>query len=311
MSFSGEYVPEQGGGDDPVDPPIEEPKVEYTDLYVEFKTENAYTLVSPDTYANSVRVTYTDIAQNSWSNINIWIDDKSQDCSIFSMKLTNHGASQVSVWVQMKDAAGAELINQNVNIAAGAEETFVFEYTGKGQMIFFFVDSTHEAAAGPNAGDITISELKLGKAAAAEEPIDPPAITIPEGEWLKFTGNDCYTLHNEQEYVNSIRITYSAVSDNTYQNVNTWIQDKAAGKTKLEVFIKNEGAETVNITVKLENGAGEAGEAKATIAPGETVAVTIEYGFAPDLLYFFIDSGWSTETASHSGDITISGVNFQ
>ena len=163
MAFSGE-APAPA---DP-EPKPEEPKVEYTDLYVEFKTENAYTLTTPDTYANQVRVTYADMAQNSWANINIWVEDKSADCTVFSFKLTNHGSATVSVWVQMKDSAGAELINQNVDIAAGAEQVVTFEYTGTAQMIFFFVDSTHEADAELNTGDITMSELKLGKVAAAE-----------------------------------------------------------------------------------------------------------------------------------------------
>ena len=161
MAFSGEAAA-------PEEPKPEEPAVEYTDLYVEYKTENAYTLTTPDTYANQVRVTYADMAQNSWANINIWVEDKSADCSVFSFKLTNHGSATVSVWVQMKDAAGAELINQNVDIAAGAEQVVTFEYTGTAQMIFFFVDSTHEADAELNTGDITMSELKLGKVAAAE-----------------------------------------------------------------------------------------------------------------------------------------------
>ena len=313
MAFSGEAVA-------PEEPKPEEPKFEYTDLYVEFKTENAYTLTTPDTYANQVRVTYTDIAQNSWANINIWVEDKSADCSIFSMKLTNHGAATVSVWVQMKDAAGAELINQNVDIAAGAEQVVTFEYTGTAQMIFFFVDSTHEADAAVNAGDITISELKLGKIAATEEPTpDEPTPEEPkpeepvvEGEYLSFTGNECYTLSaTPDQYVNSIQVTYTAVSDNTYQNVNTWIQDKATGKATLGVTIKNDGAEAVTITVKLENGAGEAAETKVVLAAGETQTVELAYAFTPDLLYFFIDSGWAEATVTHAGDITISGINFK
>ena len=313
MAFSGEApAPEEPKPEDPKpedpkpeEPKPEEPTVEYKDLYVEFKTENAYTLTTPDTYANQVRVTYSEIAQNSWSNINIWVADKSADCSIFTFKLTNNGAATVSVWVQMKDAAGAELINQNVDIAAGAEEVVTFNYTGTAQMIFFFVDSTHEADAATNAGDITMSELKLGKVLASEEP--KPV----EGEYLSFTGNECYTLHNEQEYVNSIQITYSAVSDNTYQNVNTWIQDKAAGKATLGVTIKNNGAETVAITVKLENGTGGAAETKVVLAAGESKTVELAYDFAPDLLYFFIDSGWAEATATHAGDVTISGINFK
>ena len=139
------------------------PTYEYTDLYVEWKTENAYTITTTDTYVNSARIAYVDMAKNSWANINMWVEDKSAGCSVFSMKLTNHGDAQVSVWVQMKSAGGDELINQNVNIGAGAEETFTFTYDGTAQMIFFFVDSTHEAGADLNTGDITISEIKLGK----------------------------------------------------------------------------------------------------------------------------------------------------
>ena len=293
----------------PEEPKPEEPKVDYTDLYVEFKTENAYSLTTPDTYANNVRVTYADMAQNSWANINIWVEDKSQDCSVFSMKLTNHGAATVSVWVQMKDAAGAELINQNVDIAAGAEQVVYFEYTGTAQMIFFFVDSTHEADAEFNTGDITISELKLGKTVAEEPKPEEPAPV--EGEYLSFTGNDCYTLSvPSTEYVNTIGVTYSAVSDNSYQNVNTWIQDKAAGKSSVGLTIKNNGTETVNITVKLENSTSGAAEAKVTLAAGESVNAVLVYDFAPDLLYFFIDSGWAEATATHAGDITISGIHF-
>ena len=309
LAFAGEYIPEEGG-DQPTEPPA--PAPEFNDLYVEFKTENNYTLVSPDTYANSVRVTYSDIAQNSWSNVNIWVEDKSADCSVFSMKLTNHGAADVSVWVQMKDAAGAELINENKNIAAGAEQVITFNYSGTAQMIFFFIDSTHEAAAGPNSGDITISELKLGKVAAEEKPEEPTPEVPVEGEYLSFKGNDCYIRSaTAEEYVNAIQITYSEVSDNSYQNVYTWIQDKAAGKTTLGVTVKNNGTETVTITVKLENGAGEAAEYKMVIAAGETQTLSGAYSIAPDQLYFFIDSGWAETTATHAGDVTISGINFK
>jgi hypothetical protein len=179
-------------------------------------------------------------------------------------------------------------------------------------MIFFFVDSTHEADAASNAGDITISEIKLGKVISTADPVDPPVEEPVEGEYLSFTGNECYTLSaTSDQYVNSIDVTYTAVSDNTYQNVNAWIQDKAAGKAAAGVTIKNNGTETVAITVKLENGTGGAAETKVVLGAGETKTVELAYSFAPDLIYFFIDSGWAEATAVHSGNITISGINFK
>ena len=63
--------------------------------------------------------------------------------------------------------------------------------------------------------------------------------------------------------------------------------------------------------VKLENGTGGAAETKVVLGAGETKTVELAYSFAPDLIYFFIDSGWAEATAVHSGNITISGINFK
>ena len=302
IAFAGESAP--------VDPtPTPQPEYTYNDLYVEFKTENEYTLTSENQYTNNVNVTYSNIAQNSWNNINIWVADKSADCTRFSMKLTNNGTAQVSVWVQMKDEAGAELINQNVNIAAGATEVFTFDYTGTAQMIFFFVDSTHEAAAGPNAGNITISEIKLGKV-AAEEPA--PAPTLPaDGEYVKFEGDAEYTS-NPQDYANVIGITYSGVNKDSYKCINTWVQDKATGKTSVTFTVRNNGTETVGIMVKVQTVAEVAkGEGAFTVAAGETKTFTLNYTDTPDMFFLFIDSAWNATDGTHSGDITIAGIKFQ
>ena len=214
----------------------------------------------------------------------------------------------------MKDAAGAELINQNVDIAAGAEETFTFNYEGTAQMIFFFVDSTHEADAATNAGDITISELKLGKV-KAEEPVDPqpPVVEPVEGEYLSYTANDIYTLSaTPDQYVNSLTVSYTAAESDTYLNVNTWIQDKAAGKATLSVYIKNNGTEEVKITVKLETDGVGKGETTVTVAAGETLHVELAYTEDPAMLYFFIATGWNDNAHVQSaGNVTISGVEFK
>ena len=312
LDFTGEYVPEEPK---PEEPKPEEPKIEYSDLYVEWKTENAYTITTTDTYVNAARISYADMVKNSWNNINIWVEDKSAGCSVFSMKLTNHGSATVSVWVQMKDAAGAELINQNVDIAAGEEQVFTFNYEGNAQMIFFFVDSTHEADADLNTGDITISEIKLGKVAASEEPPvqEEPTVTIPEGEYLSYTGNDIYTLSaTPEQYVNSITVSYTAAKTDTYLNVNTWIKDKAAGKATLSAYITNNGTEEVKITVKLETDGASKGETTVVVAAGQTLHVELGYTEEPSMLFFFIGTGWNAEAHTQSaGNVTIAGVEFK
>lgn len=299
-------------------PPEEEPKVEYTDLYVEFKTENAYNLTTPDTYANNVRVAYTDMAKNSWANINIWVEDKSQDCSVFSMKLTNHGAATVSVWVQMKDAAGAELINQNVDIAAGAEQVVSFEYTGTAQMVFFFVDSTHEADAELNTGDITISELKLGKVVAndeEEEEDNEGEVTTPvyADLWGFWTSSDVYskTVADDGK---SVTITYEGLVG-TYQCVGCNLQDLAQDNNKAVMLITNNGSETVKILAKMQGQNGtDIGEQWMDLPAGESWTLYIPYeateesGVGAQIL-LHIDSMHGGDTA-YSGSITISNVYF-
>ena len=138
------------------------------------------------------------------------------------------------------------------------------------------------------------------------EVVVPPVV----GEWLKYAGNDCYTFDRES-YLEEITFTYENVSTNTYQNVNTWIKDKAAGKATLDLYIVNNGTETVYVTVKLEAaGAVALAEEKVYVAAGEVASVTLNFTGEAEMLYFFIDTGWSENTTSHSGSVTVAGVRF-
>ena len=135
-------------------------------------------------------------------------------------------------------------------------------------------------------------------------------LTPVVGEYLKYDGNDCYTFDKEN-YLEEITFTYDNVSTNTYQNVNTWIKDKAAGKATLELYLVNNGTETVYVTVKLEAaGAVALAEEKVYVAAGEVKAVTLNFVGEAEMLYFFIDTGWSETTTSHAGSLTVAGVRF-
>jgi uncharacterized cupredoxin-like copper-binding protein len=108
-----------------------------------------------------------------------------------------------------------------------------------------------------------------------------------------------------------ITFTYENVSTNTYQNVNAWIKDKAAGKATLELYLVNNGTETVYVTVKLEAaGAVALAEEKIYVAAGEVKEVTLNFTGEAEMLYFFIDTGWSETTTSHAGSLTVAGVRF-
>ena len=140
--------------------------------------------------------------------------------------------------------------------------------------------------------------------------VPPVDLTPVVGEWLKYAGNDCYTFDKES-YLEEITFTYENVSTNTYQNVNTWIKDKAAGKATLDLYIVNNGTETAYVTVKLEAaGAVALAEEKVYVAAGEVASVTLNFTGEAEMLYFFIDTGWSETTTSHSGSVTVAGVRF-
>ena len=321
LAFAGEYIPEEGGeegGDEPIAPPAD------TGLQFNFWT-------SSDNYTvNGNNIKYNG-AGNAYSCAGTDIAALATGNNTFTVTITNNGAadSRVRVDIQATAKIGNHTVcnvsatggdvwtdmewgGSTVTVAAGQSVTLVITYdenTERGAVtnLVIFLDAGRGTADIYNS-DITLSGMSFSKVGGEEPAPEAPV----EGEYLSFKGNDCYIRSaTAEEYVNSIQVTYSEVSDNSYQNVNTWIQDKAAGKTTLGVTVKNNGTETVTITVKLENGAGEAAEYKMVIAAGETQTLSGAYSIAPDQLYFFIDSGWAETTATHAGDVTISGINFK
>ena len=314
IAFAGEGV-EPGPG--PIDPPVqEELKLDWWKSSDDYSVNgnnikyngagNSYSCAgAPITSFASGKTTFTvTITNNGTADSRVRVDIKGSDI-VGNHAVLNTGATGGDVWTD------AEWGGSTVTVAAGESVTLVITYdetTERGTVTDLVVMVDSGRGDGERySSDVTLSGMAFSGEASA--PVDPEPV---EGEYLSFKGNDCYTLSaTSDQYVNSIQVTYTAVSDNSYQNINTWIQDKAADKTTLGVTIKNNGSETVSITVKLENSSGGAAETKVVLAAGETQTVSLTYNFAPDLLYFFIDSGWAEATATHAGDVTISGINFQ
>ena len=334
MAFSGEYTPE---GDEPVNPPADDPVVppteepEDTGLQLNFYPEDntGYTVDGLTIEYNGAGNTYKPVTAPG-------VAELAAGNNTFTVTITNNGATDAHVridmqgsnWVATGDGSGTDACNVSavggnvwtdttwggsaLTVPTGESITLVITYNGNGaqgavQNVLVFVDSARGDASTYNS-DITLSGIAFSNVGG--DPVDPPAEEPVEGEYVEFHANECYTLHNTEQYVNNVRVTYTNVSKNTYQNVNTWIADKASGKTALSVTIKNNGTETALVTVKLEDAAGALGESTVEIAAGETVTVTISYTGDAVMLYFFIDSGWSSDTTQHSGDVTISGIKF-
>ena len=233
------------------------------------------------------------------------------DAVAAGVEVVTNGAAKIVLYAISSSSSDSTRTLQLATLVEGAFNKLSETAGVPGDAIAKFEFEVSEAGTyyiGSTKSGINIYYIAVEYTAAEEPKPEEPAPVV--GEYLLFAGNDCYTFDREN-YLESHNITYTNVSDNTYQNVNAWIQDKAAGKTTLGVTIKNNGTETVSITVKLENSTGGAAETKVVIAAGESATASLGYDFAPDLVYLFIDSGWCETTSAHAGDITISGINFK
>lgn len=312
LSFSGEYIP----GDNPITPPA--PTYEYKDIYAEFVTTNPeYSINIPDPanpWVNSANITFTNVT-NSWQNVNIYVEDKSEDCTVFTMKVKNNGENQVNVWAQIKNSADVELVSQNKNIAPGAEEIFNISFEGRAQMVYFFIDSTHEATQGETSGDITISELKIGKVVSQDDDDNGQEDFTPTyadlwGFWAsgaEYTN----TVANDGK---SVTISYNGLVG-SYQCVGCDLQTFAQDNNKAVMSITNNGSSVVTVLAKVQGASGvDIGECRVEIAAGDTVTVTVNYsateasGVGKQIL-LHIDSMHGGETA-YSGNVTIGNVYF-
>ena len=325
-------IPEQPGegGDDPILPP------EGEGLQLDFWTSsNNYT-------ANGNNIKYNG-AGNSYTCAGADISAIAKGNDTFTVTITNNGAAESKVRFDIQattqvgnhtvcntDAKGGDVWTNfewggsTVTVPAGESISIIVYYdenTERGAVtnLVIFLDSGRGTEETYNS-DITLSGMTFSNTKGEPGPVDPPVggepvdpspELTPSGEYVKFSGNDCYIITSDAEYSNIHNVTYSEVSDNTYLNINTYIADKAVDKTNLKVIIANNGSETVNITVKLEAaGAVALGEYKVSLAPGESKTVSGDFSGVAEMLYLFIDTGWALETGTHSGDITITGISF-
>ena len=249
----------------------------------------------------------------------------------FSVTITNNGDASAKLRIDIKDsneqicqpvsavAEGydLELLNGDyyIEIPAGQSADLVVTYNSQSiGYIVVFLDGFRCDGQTYNS-NVTLSDFAFTQVGgtAPEQPEQPEV--LPDGEWLKFDANDIYTLHNEQEYVNSIRITYSEAKNQTYLNINSYIKSQAEGKTTVKFKVTNNGSDSVVLTAKVEKGEYPNNTTlgladKIEIAAGETKIITIEYTDTPEMIYFMLDTDWADPIGTHAGDVTISNICF-
>ena len=287
--------------------------------------------------SGNIQVVYTNIQGNCYKNFWADVSAVAGTKNIFTVKLTNNGDASIKFRIDIESqsqvTANTTACNLSATkngegvftdlewggsvfeIAAGETATLevIYDASKKPTNVKMFADSCQYDDSTYHAGDITISDIAFGGEYIPEEGGDEP-VDPAKGEAFGFVANDCYTL-STTETTKVLGVTYTSVSRNTYQNVNAWIGGATKGYDLMTVKIRNNGDATVEITGKLEaTGAVALAESKVVIAPGEEKVLTLSFGYDNsafvEMLFFFIDSGWSEETTTHAGDITISEIEY-
>ena len=284
---------------------------------------------SPDYTVNGNNIKYSG-AGNAYSCVGFDVASIAAGKNTFTITITNNGSADSRVRVDIKGttivgnhsainttAVGGDVWTDmewggsSVTVPAGESVTLVITYdvnTDRGAPtdICLFVDAAR-GTADTYSSDITLSGMAFsGEVSTPDD---------SKGEKLSYVGNDCYTITPAGQATASVNVAYASVSTNTYQNVNAKISGATKGYDYMTLKIKNNGTETVTITVKLEDiNASAIVEVKAVIPAGEEQLVTLNFGYDKsaevDAIFFFIDTGWSETNTTHAGDVTISEVTY-
>ena len=310
-----------------------------------FESTELYTV---ETEGTSATISYTEVGGSCYKNVEMDITEASAGKNYLHLLVTNNGTADVRFRVNVVDMAlvdaGAQNMSTNdsatvngdtawtdhewggsfFDLKAGETYEIVIVFKGEVEKLQLMPDSSKNDSS-VNAGNITISEIKfttVGEVEIPEEkPVDPSdkpetpstgdTTALIDGVEVTFGGNTEVYGINANDADNTVNVKYNQVKTNTYLNVNASVAAVASGKSEMSVKIKNNGTETVYITVKLEN-ASKTGimEEKMEIPAGEEHTCTGSFSDVADMLYFFIDTGWSTETTTHAGDVTITEIHF-
>ena len=297
-----------------------------------------YTDVAGNSYKNVKTMTDTVSADKNWlhftltnngeETVNVRVNVRSTSSTINSY---GFGNGQL---LETKPGDGSF-----VDVPAGESVEVEIKYEGVANNVELMIDSARTTST-THSGDVTVSDFKFAKQGEVVIPEEPESHNdgilindtnvVFEGD-LGLAG---YTINTDAE-TNSMNVTYSAVTGASYKNISAGITAIASDKNVLSMTVKNNGTETVTLRVDIvsktqvtantkvcnlsatQDGAAantdlEWGGSTFTIAAGATSELEVVYDTSkgPESLQIMMDSSVYGDTATHSGDVTFSAVEF-
>lgn len=230
--------------------------------------------------SGSVEVDYTNLAGNSYANINTEIGNIAADKDAFKVTLQNKGAEQANVRIDINsqqqvnntnacnvsarvEGEGATAYTDTdwggttVTLDAGATATVTvyFDNTRTPTTLILYFDSCKYDDVKTHTGKIVLSDAYFGAKAGQGQggqggqteqqgtPLDLTAVTID--------GNlDVYTLNKSG---GELEATYTNLAGNSYANINTDVASVAAGATSFTVTIENKGSQTATVRIDINS----------------------------------------------------------
>ena len=298
---------------------------------------------------DKTNITYTGIT-NNYANVAGAIPTAAQGKNSMQFSIKNNGTAAVSVRADVLDTAGGHIEKTATmdgaearvdteyggcyfdNIPAGKEVVVTIDYDGTATTLLLFIDSATYGDTQTHSGNITVSAYRFTKKEQQGQGGGDQTGTT-EVDWSKvaivspaYGTEHPYTLTANADATN---VTYSAITGNSYAVVTAYVGGVAAGMNCMRLVIKNNGTATANVRIDLQDAANKNLEKTATmngtsvrvdsqwggcyfdnIAAGQEVEIIVYYEGDASTVIVFIDSANYTDTATHSGNLTISGHKF-
>lgn len=307
---------------------------------------NNYNNVSGDIAAiASDKNTFTATVKNNGTElVNLRVDILASRQVSENTKACNISATQDGVAVRTDTEWGGSFFT--VPVGKTVEIEVIYDTSYGPVSLQFLIDTAINGDTATHAGDVTFSEMAFSGEGEVTEPEPEEPVTVPEGGDvdLVFKSTEEYTVDKSEVAANSVNVTYTAVKGATYKNIQANVVELAKGNDTFTITIKNNGttAATVRVDIIGEKKVYPAGNAAGTdvcnlshkniggsnavtdttyggtsitVAAGEEVTLIITYDGdgdwgAAQRVQVYMDSSVYGDTATHSGNITISGFKF-
>lgn len=311
-----------------------------------FATAEKY-IVTTDDAAKKHTVSYTDVAKNSWKNIEASVSVRGRN--YVGMTLTGKTDKDINARINVrgggKDLAKRSYVSAGdtsvadgalcVIPANGSVDVAVY-YEGTMDILQIMLDSTDKAAQSSNTNSLEITNMKLGvKGEVIESGPDKNEGVLIGADVVKFTG--AYTVESSVDKA-SMTVKYSDIKGNSYATMNGDVSAVIGDNNTFSFNVKNNGAAVAKIradivcpsgsgtngsnfcNIKADvSGAAESGNDYQwggadwlKVAPGATATVSVEFttGVGANAIMFFIDSSTYDDETTHTGEVVFSGMSF-